>query len=372
MDHLSGGRPRFRAMVVMKSKMGELDAAARMSAADAAVVQPLVEVLPTVTLVGRLLPKLVAAAGALAPRRRPVMIDCSLLPPSNPLAQWPRGPLDLLAQQIRQRVTREHGQAAADVVPFVPVLRANDTVAALRGVKLLDEDLGCGAALRVDISEPAKASAARRWVDRALDLMRLPAATVDLVLDLGYLAGGRTRHLDLVMTALDQIGSHHGLRSTTLVSGSVPPNRAGFDTLRMARAELDVWQAVRAEHAGRHTGYGDYGVVHPVPPREPRGPVTVYPYLYYTLADGAVFLRRQLPRDADRRVPKGAAARHFLDLAVELAQRSEFAGPGFSWGDEQLDACARRRIDNVGSAWRWIAMSTSHHLAQLATAPPSP
>ncbi|GGM43870.1 hypothetical protein GCM10012275_13610 [Longimycelium tulufanense] len=369
MDGLAA-RPRFQALVVLKSKMGELEAAARMSRADVAVVQPLVEILPTVTPDGRLLPKLVAAAVALARQDRPLMVDCSLLHPSSPLSQWPRGPLDMLSQHIRQRAIREYGDCAENLVPLIPVLRADDSVAALRTVKLLDEDLGCGAALRVQISDPARANAARRWVDRALDLMRLPAGAVDLILDLGYLASGRTRHLDLALIALDQLGSHHGLRSTTLVSGSVPPARNGFDTVRLDRAELDVWQAVRDERIGRDICYGDYGVVHPIPPaREPNYPVTVYPFLYYTVSDGAVFLRRQLPRGTDRRVPKGAAAQHFLDLTDELTDREEYAGPEFSWGDSQINDCAQRRIDNVGTAWRWIAMGTSHHVAQLSHIP---
>ena len=53
-------------------------------------------------------------------------------------------------------------------------------------------------------------------------------------------------------------------------------------------------------------------------------------------------------------------------LAQRLVARSEFMGPRFSYGDERILLCAKRR-SGPGNLTKWVAFATSHHIALVAS-----
>jgi hypothetical protein len=110
-------------------------------------------------------------------------------------------------------------------------------------------------------------------------------------------------------------------------------------------------------------GYGDYGVTHPVP-RSGENARSPYPYLCYTVPRRTVVLRR--------RIEKGdVPAERFADLAEELVEREDFAGPDFSWGDRELTLCRPSGGRAAGSVSRWVSMATSHHLEHVSRRTPA-
>ncbi|KGI81188.1 hypothetical protein IL38_13185 [Actinopolyspora erythraea] len=74
---------------------------------------------------------------------------------------------------------------------------------------------------------------------------------------------------------------------------------------------------------------------------------------------------RKIPDRKPGSVPEGASEKYFLEVAEELVGRPEFAGEGFSWGDGRLYQCRREPHPRVGNSSSWIAIATSHHIAQL-------
>ncbi|MEV0082894.1 hypothetical protein [Saccharopolyspora sp. NPDC050642] len=53
-------------------------------------------------------------------------------------------------------------------------------------------------------------------------------------------------------------------------------------------------------------------------------------------------------------------------ICRELVHSVHFAGPGFSWGDEEISAAFVDQASAWGAASRPVALETSHHFAYLA------
>jgi hypothetical protein len=110
------------------------------------------------------------------------------------------------------------------------------------------------------------------------------------------------------------------------------------------------------ESGAEDIGYGDYGVTHPKTPKPSRYMRNPNPYLCYTVPGKTVVLRRRLAAGEK-------AADGFTDLAEELVERPDFAGPAYSWGDHELAEC--RRGPRFGSVSKWVAIATSHHIEHV-------
>lgn len=118
-------------------------------------------------------------------------------------------------------------------------------------------------------------------------------------------------------------------------------------------------------------GYGDYGVVHPVPPRTGPSrtrPVPPDPYFFYSTPSTYLFRTRAVRRGASRwPVRYDDLGDAYGQLARELLVRRPAGAVTDSWGDDRLRAYAGGTARS-NDATDWIAASMSHHLAQLASA----
>ncbi|WP_410651049.1 beta family protein [Amycolatopsis sp. cmx-4-54] len=100
-------------------------------------------------------------------------------------------------------------------------------------------------------------------------------------------------------------------------------------------------------------------MTHPKPPQSNGNARTPSPYLCYTVPQKTVILRRKKEKE-------DVVAELFADLAEELIERDDFAGPDYSWGDRELTRCRRTGGQTAGSVPRWVAMATSHHLEHVS------
>lgn len=155
-----------------------------------------------------------------------------------------------------------------------------------------------------------------------------------------------------------------GVAEISLLSGSTPPKRTNYETHIRPRAEVQLWEAVR-QTCNHELGYGDYGVVHPIPPTPKGLPLGPNPYIHYTVPGATLSIARQIPGRKGA-PPPGSSERYFLEVADELVRRPEFAGPKFSWGDRILHSCRSKPAMPLGKSTKWISIATSHHLAHLS------
>ncbi|GLZ36881.1 hypothetical protein Acsp05_05060 [Actinokineospora sp. NBRC 105648] len=359
---------RLRPLVALKSKTGELDALCRLPE-SATGPTAVVDLLDSVTAErsGRLLGPLVRAAVRLALRGTPLWVDAHRLAGSGSLARQPGGPLGFLDKRVEAAVEDEYGLFAATFTALIPVVADTASERELSEVSQLLEHRPRAVVVRVRQVDAPLLDVRRRLRGIARTAGG-EAARLHAIVDLGFVDTVRQARVDQVSRLSAMLVDLLGPDSTTLLAGSIPAVRTEFATTVRDRLEVTLWQEVASRVTELH--YGDYGVVHPVPPRtgEP-GPRNINPYLYYTIPGRTVALRRRLARDEDNKVIKGAAIAAFNDLAEELVTRSEFAGKDYSWGDRELTNCGRGGTRTAGTVPRWVAIATSHHLEHLTRHP---
>lgn len=243
---------------------------------------------------------------------------------------------------------------------FIPVVRGDSTGEFATFTGRLCDELGAGAALRV---RPGVTSAA---LERVVGDMRLSPAEVDLVLDWRYVTSADDDVAATAAAALRGLDSISGFRSTTLLSGSVPPTMSRTASWEQPRFEETLWQLVR-EATTPDLRFGDYGVVHPWPRKGYR---SHHVSVKYTCPGTWLYLRERMAQDAAPD-PDGqdeaSRARTLRALCRRLVANDSFSGREFSWGDQEIHSAASGRGVSLGLSSKPVAIGTSHHLAYLGS-----
>jgi hypothetical protein len=364
-----GRNMSLKPLVAMKSKMGEFDSLRHLRGHEDSTPRIIIELLDSVQPEGRgLVRSLVDAAVELVERGHPAWIDPHLLSSSGGLAQCPGGPFGHLDERIENALEDKLGLFVPDAPAFIPVIPASATDEQLRTVALLQEHRPREIVVRFRDLGTA--------VDRLGDRLRHIADRTSLgdramhaVIDLGHVEDVRPQQVELVRSLATALTDRLGPDSTTVLAGSTPVTRHGYDTTVRDRPEVRIWREVAGGVTGAEINYGDYGVVHPRPSASGPNARLPNPYFSYTVPGGVIALRRPLVRESGK-VVEGAAGEAFADIADELVARPEFAGSGYSWGDRELAGCRRGGDRSAGSVPRWIAMAMSHHLEHLTRRAP--
>lgn len=134
-------------------------------------------------------------------------------------------------------------------------------------------------------------------------------------------------------------------------------------TWQEPRLEESLWQSVRRAEAPR-LRFGDYGVVHPIPAKGyPGRHITVK----YTCPSSWLYLRERWERNGEGSSGEGerSRARTLRVVCRNLIESGSYAGPAYSWGDQQIEAAATGRGTSLGDTSKPVAFGTSHHLAYL-------
>lgn len=243
-----------------------------------------------------------------------------------------------------------------------PVLRLDSPSRLVAEARRLGEERTPDLVLRVSCRAAASPA-------RTPDLLRLVASAgasveqTELVLDAEELPSAAAVHLVLpdVLTSLEWAASAPW-GAVTLVAGSFPERTADLpegQATPVRRREADLWALAGQPH-GLVVDVGDFGVVRRLRP-EPRRRGRPKPNIRYT--HGAAW--------EVWRWNRGPAGQGSGDTITELCAalvRSETwceYGPDFSWGDREIARAAQAPAGH-GSAPRWLAYSTSHHLAEVA------
>ncbi|GAB3449924.1 beta family protein [Actinophytocola sediminis] len=348
-----------RPLVTLKCKLGELDSLRHLRSTSDAHVRLMIELLDSVKPGGKLLPALVRAAVNVANSRRTLWLDTTWLTAASPLAGQPGGVFEYLDDMIESALLKELGLMADALPGLVPVIAGGAPDDVLRRVRLLVEHGERDLVIRFRRALPASELANR--IQAIMRLTGTRVGHVHVVLDVGFVEEVREPLVGAVAEAAAVVHDVLGPDSVTLLAGSIPAARTTYATTTRDRPEVFLWREV-CRRVGM-IGYGDYGVTHPIP-RSGGNPRPPYPYLCYTVPRRTVVLRR--------RIEKGdVPAERFADLAEELVERDDFAGPDFSWGDRELALCRPSGGNTAGSVSRWVSMATSHHLEHVSRRTPA-
>lgn len=348
-------------LLAVKSKEGELDALLHTREFDGRV-QVMIELLDEVPPAGRVARKIVKFCVEAALAGMPPWIDTTWLSAVNSLAGSRWAAFERFEHDIENTVKDMLSGVGG---PFlIPVVAADADSQQLDRLRTLLEHEKRQVAIRIGRGMSVTAELGRS-IERVATVLRCAIDNLHLVFDEGYVPTfeeHRVRTIVETVTALDQ---RFRVASLTLLAGSVPSKRTNYETHTRERAEVLLWRAVQ-RGCGRSIRYGDYGVVHPDPPTVRERPSTPNPYIHYTVPNATLSIARRIPERRGSAVPSGASERYFLEVASELVQRPEFAGPNFSWGDRHLSSCRTRPTMRMGNSTKWISLATSHHVAHLA------
>lgn len=350
-----GGGNGATALVALRAKQGEIEALDNVVGTNQArTVQILIDLEPVSPAPATQLRRVESIARSFNRHGSPIMVDASDVDsevsfgragPLGSLADRLTGPADLLDTEYP--------------VPFIPVIRANAENDAAAFVGRLSHELGSGAALRC----PASTTSAD--LDRVVDNLDVDPRLLDVIIDFKYIDDVSDADMDRSLTILGMINEIGPVRSSILLSGSIPSTLARTALWQQPRYEEMLWRRVTS--AGAHgIRFGDYGAVHPFAGK-------AYPSKHvnikYSSPNGWLFGRERMPTDDyafDGRA-ESTRARTLRRVCQQLVVDDNFAGPAFSWGDHQLDDAARGRGAGLGSTSKPVAFSTSHHLAYLGT-----
>jgi hypothetical protein len=237
----------------------------------------------------------------------------------------------------------------------VPVFRLADPDIVKAEVRQAHNRDGNGAALRLigeDLDvEPDELSAD---IDTALEAIGAAPADLDLIVDLGAIAGdfavvGGARLVMWLLRGLDHFST---LRSVTVAAGAFPVDLSAVmpGTLgEHPRDDAAVYNRLQSRPMKRTINFGDYAIAHPLLATGPA--FSPPPQVRYTVSD------RWLSLKSRRNDPRGHA--QIYDLYAQIAAHPDFAGRNLGWADARI--ADGRDGGSTGNATTWRTVGTVHH-----------
>lgn len=361
----------YRAPVLaLKCKQGELKALLHTDHAVVRQVTPVVELLPSRSDPPQVqnFQNLVACAVALVRSGISVWVDAFWLPHNTVQRRATDGIFGELDRQIDQHLGFD---AATKAAPnLIPVVANEVTDGELARLRLLQEHHPRPIGVR--IREPRRL-ALSHTISRLPDIAKQARVALDdvhVLVDEQHVTAVDTKMAADDAAIVRQLRGELALGSVTLLSGWTPSQRRTYSNHVVRfhnRTDHLLWSAVDEmlrDKDGTGIRYGDYGVVHPIPPQGiPLQPPK--PYFYYTTSDQSLFLARRPGKDVRGEVTIAAREDAFAELVDDLTEHERFAGPDYSWGDSQLVHYTTAGPRRTAESKDWLAMATSHHLTHL-------
>lgn len=341
----------FHYVPVVKSLPGEFAALRRLTAEAWARTTPLIE--PTTKENEDEIP----GPGSMLARFGDQMRDiCGIDRPFFIDPRWLAWDAQVDLGGLRRRaVDHVLRECAAYTLNAIPVVGLEDSPA-LRALFSATIGFERGTCIRVGIrgSVVPTGTTLQQQLDRVLFEVGVDYAKADLFLDLGYIdqePGFTAADVNRRISSLGDLSRWRGL----VLSGTViPQDLSGWpenQTRELKRHELEIWLDLAQLSSSRRPSYSDYLIQHPRPPQgKPRGMKANI--RYPTLREMVIVRGTML---------NGTSRRQYHRLAKMLTARSDFDGPSFSWGDAQIDACAKG-LALPRNAQDWREIGTDRHL----------
>lgn len=200
-------------------------------------------------------------------------------------------------------------------------------------------------------------------VERSAQIGVSPAVT-DLIIDLKDVREADVSWLkDLVVEFLAANPQVEKFRSVVVVGSSALKTVtavASDGESAIVRNELFLWTLLKRDISeGINLLFGDYGVVHP----------------YFSDGGNAKYMNAKVRYTAGLRIHylRGHGLNHptkdygqYRKLAAKVCKKPFYKGAGFSFGDGYIDDCAKSITKTPGSPQTWVLAEMNHHVAYSA------
>lgn len=192
-----------------------------------------------------------------------------------------------------------------------------------------------------------------------LSLFKLTRNSVDLIIDLGSIAGQKPSVVAQILRVdLGFLPAVSEWRTVTVASGAFPPSLAPLTRStwnRVARVDWQAWVALvgGTRKMQRLPSYGDYTVSNTGLP--PEGRATILAQLRYsTPTEFMIWKGHDVKRHPD-------GYRQFRAICQNIVGRPEYRGAGFSSGDQEIQEKATTP-GSPGNPEAWRRIGTNHHI----------
>lgn len=196
-------------------------------------------------------------------------------------------------------------------------------------------------------------------INDLLGLLTITRQDVHLLLDFKDIRNGDIAKL--ARKAVRIINNLHNIASwktLTMAASGYPDSLSsvkGDSTAEINRLEFLLWGSVISDKTvKRHPSFGDYGIVHPIllelDPRTMRSSAKIR----YTLNDRWLIIK-------GHSLKKEPKFKQYHNLSGQLANKKEFIGAHYSWGDDYIAKCAMKTVTS-GNLETWVKVDTNHHL----------
>ena len=214
----------------------------------------------------------------------------------------------------------------------------------------------CFRVLREDLETPKDSIGD---IFKILNMVNLSESQCHLLLDMQFVEETNFDNIiDLVSEFTNQCSISKWSTFTSSCCG-FPINMAGLSPnslSRVPRIELKLWNILRKASPliGRVPRYGDYVIVNPEMPDvdptkiRPGGKIRYATKKEWIIAKG-------------HSLGKGKKYEQYYDLSEKVVGLPEYLGRHYSWGDDYLFNCSKRKV-GPGGLPMWIRVDTNHHL----------
>lgn len=257
-------------------------------------------------------------------------------------------PMTCLFGRVRRRGLK--------AIPVTDLARGRDYQRACRDIIAEDARGVCIRLQKEDFEEP---QSLEDEIAEFLASLAVSATEVDLLLDLGSLLTKTGLEVSIdVPQLIAAIPNLKKWRSFMLGATGFPVDLMGLppsqiSTLR--RLEWGLWRRVIIDPSvSRPPTFADYVIAHPQPPEVDPRIMRPSASIRYTTGDNWLILKGKNLKDH--------GYRQFHDVSKDLVNSPAYSGPQFSWGDQYINDCARRRVSS-GNLTTWRMVGTSHHIA---------
>ena len=187
------------------------------------------------------------------------------------------------------------------------------------------------------------------------------AKAVDIIIDFQSISRRKAKsHARAVVQMLEELPFRGEWHSVIVAGTNFPDTLQGYETgvSSLERTNWLAWLEILTLAKKQKLPlpqFADYGISGVVLPPDFQPYMAMSANIRYTVKEDWLILRGKSVRG-----PLGYE--QFHKLCEILCDLKEYRGKDFSWGDAQIEKCAKREV-GPGNAMTWRKVGTSHHIA---------
>ncbi|MDO7787232.1 beta family protein [Desulforamulus aquiferis] len=277
-------------------------------------------------------------------KEKPIFLDLYWLDDSERLKD-DRHPLEFIRSEASQK--------GINLIPVTGTTRSDDYNEAVKEAYIQDK---LGVCIRLEDEDFLDIDSA---LEDLLEQLCVKPEQVDLVIDFKYTSPSDERKNILSMVSvINSIANINVWRNLILCCSAFPENMSGLPNdiiTPIPRTEWITWKAlVNTKKIRRMPVFGDYCIGSP-------GYVEMDPRIMNMTANVRYTVENDWLIAKGKSIKKHGGEQYYA-LCQGLTRHPQYCGHAFSWADQVIFDCAKRKC-GPGNAETWRRVGTNHHLS---------